>query len=149
MAPLTAVGGKKANIHSGFDDFDDLLAAPTTKNTKKSKSKSKKTKKKSSQRKSFDSDQSYDLDEPDSPGGALSPHYSMERDDFLKMDLPRGVGDGDLDDSILGGLMGGPPKPIKSTARSDSKPAEVSKDRGFEGNSLQWTWILSHGLFLL
>lgn len=138
MAPLTAVtGGKKTNIPSSFDDFDDLLASTTsssTKNPKKSKSKSKKVKKKSNPRKSFDSDQSYDFDEPDSPGGALSPHYSMERDEFLKMDLPRGVGDGDLDDSILGGLMGGPPKSMKPTTRPDSKVAEVStKDRVFDG----------------
>jgi hypothetical protein len=135
MAPLTAVGGKKANIHSGFDDFDDLLDAPV-KNTKKGKSKSKKVKKKSNnQRKSFDSDQSYDLDEPDSPGGALSPHYSMERDEFLKMDLPRGVGDGDLDDSILGGLMGGPPKSIKSTIRPDQKTTEaLTKEPVFDGS---------------
>ena len=142
MAPLTAVTGKKTKIPSSFDDFDDLLASSSTKNPKKSKSKPKKVKKKSSNpRKSFDSDQSYDFDEPDSPGGALSPHYSMERDEFLKMDLPRGVGDGDLDDSILGGLMGGPPKSIKPTTRPDSKVAEVptTKDRVFDGRYGQWS----------
>lgn len=134
MAPLTSVPGKKSSsssTFSGFDEFDDLLDAPV-KNTKKGKGKSKKTKKKSSSKKSFDSDQSYDnLDEPDSPGGALSPHYgnSMERDDFMKLDMPRGLGDGDLDDSILGGLMGGPPKSLKS------KIPEATKSEVREGIS--------------
>jgi hypothetical protein len=123
-------GGSKKS--SGFDDFDDLLDAPVKKTTNKS-SKGKKGKKKSSSRKSFDSDQSYD--DPDSPGGGLSPHYgnSFEKDDFLKMDLPRGVGEGDLDDSILGGLMGGPPKASKSLVRTNpvtettntSKPSSI------------------------
>jgi hypothetical protein len=97
------------------------LDAPVSK--KSTKSKTKKVKKKSNSRRSFDSDQSHDFDEPDSPGGALSPHYgnSMEKDDFMKMDLPRGVGDGDLDDSILGGLMGGPSKPKTNVVRNVSE----------------------------
>lgn len=138
MAPLASVTGKKSTLSSGFDEFDDLLDAPVSSknNSKKNKTKNKKSKKKSNSRKSYDSDdQSYDnLDEPDSPGGTLSPHYgnSMERDEFLKIDMPRGVGDGDLDDSILGGLMGGQPKPSKPKISESSKP-EVR-----EGISLSW-----------
>lgn len=129
MAPLTSVNNKKSStISSGFDDFDDLLDAPIRNNKKnnknnKSNNNNKKSKKKTGRGKNFDLDQSYDnFDEPDSPGGILSPNYgnSMEKDEFLKMDLPRGVGDGDLDDSILGGLMGGPPKASKGIIRPNN-----------------------------
>jgi hypothetical protein len=123
---------KAASKIGGFDEFDDLLDAPVSKKTNKSKNK--KVKKKSNNRRGFDSDQSNDnFDEPDSPGGALSPHYgnSMEKDDFLKMDLPRGVGDGDLDDSILGGLMGGPSRPKTTVVRNMSE--NTTKRGGLNG----------------
>lgn len=149
MAPLTSVNEKKKIIKNDFDDFDNLLDEPI-RNNKKNKNKKIKNKK-NAQRKNFDSDQSYDnFDEPDSPGGGLSPHFgnSLEKDEFLKMELPRGVGDGDLDDSILGGLMGGPPKASKgivrpnttttTTTTSSSLPSENlnTKKKEFNGSLL-------------
>jgi hypothetical protein len=113
MAPLESLGRtKSAPVSSGFDDFDDLLNAPTRTSKKSSKSK-KGSKKKSSSKKKFNIDDSDDFGSPASKAssGPLSPFGdSFEHDVFGGIEPPRGTGAADLDDSILGGLLSGPSK---------------------------------------
>ena len=125
MAPLASLDRTTSVPSSGgFDDFDDLLNASSRPSTKKSKSKSSvKRNKKSSSKKKFNVDDSGDFGSPAS-GGALhsplSPNLgdSFDNDVFSGINPPRGTGTADLDDSILGGLLGGPSKPTRGVARA-------------------------------
>jgi hypothetical protein len=104
LAPLSSKSTISSKANDGFDDmFDDLLDAPAPTKTKKSKSKSKSKKSsKSSKKTSKNSDYDYG-DRP------LSPNLGNSMDDInfdapVTFAAPSNIEEGDLDDSILGGM---------------------------------------------
>ena len=105
----------------GFDqDFyamlDEMLEAPTRKSrSKSSKSKKKKSSSSHRSRSAYDSPAS----SPTKSDVPLSPHLEESVDDTTF--FPRNVAAADLDDSILGGLMGGGKKPTFKPSNTERK----------------------------